>query len=125
MDVDGQRAELLDAFSQNPSILTDALSISNEGEKRQIEEASEGAKIKFERDRGINAMRKHWSWALLCSIVGIIVFDALFSLFLGFKWIEFADERLVIAFILENLIKIGGLAVIVVKFLFDPKSIAD
>ena len=125
MDVDGQRDELLAAFSQNPSVVTDAISINNEAKRRQIEQASEDAQIKAERDRSINKMRERWSCALLWSIVGIITFDALFSLLLGFKVIHFDDEKLVIAFIIESLVKIGGLAVIVVKFLFDPNSVKD
>ncbi|GEM_PF-5966040 len=127
MDIDDvkQRDELLSAFSQNPSVLKDALSINNDVKRRQVDEASEKAKIKAERDRDINKMRKNWSCALLWSIVGIIIFDAIFSILLGLNIVHFGDERLVFAFIIENLIKIAGLAYIVVTFLFDPKSIAN
>lgn len=127
MDVDDikQREELLAAFSQNPSVLIDAVSIHNDIKRRNLEEASNKAEIKAQRGRDINAMRKRWSSALLWSIVGIIIFDAIFSLLLGFGFLHFEDPRLILAFILENLIKIAGLAIVVVKFLFDPKFIAD
>lgn len=127
MDVDDvkQRDELLTAFSQNPSVLMDAVSIHNDIKRRNLEEASYNAEIKAQRGRDINAMRKRWSTALLWSIVGIIIFDAIFSLLLGFDILKFVDQRLILAFILENLIKIAGLAIVVVKFLFDPKFIAD
>lgn len=127
MDVDDvkQRDELLTAFSQNPSVLIDAVSIHNDIKRRNLEEASNRAEIKAERGRDINAMRKHWSSALLWSIVGIIIFDAIFSVLLGLNILKFTDQRLILAFIFENLIKIAGLAIVVVKFLFDPKFIVD
>jgi hypothetical protein len=69
--------------------------------------------------RDILAMRKQWSFVLLLLIAAIVIYDMWFTTALGKGWIQFIDNKLVVYFILENLAKIGGLAYIVVNFLFD------
>lgn len=64
-------------------------------------------------------MRKRWSDWLLGCIIGLVFFDAIFIILLGTNLISFSDQKIVFSFILESLIKIAGLAFIVVKFLFD------
>src|SRR3989338_2524408 len=71
--------------------------------------------------KDVLAMRKQWSSFLLWLIVAIVLYDFWFTTALGKGWIQFTDEKLVIYFILENLVKIGGLAYIVVNFLFNRK----
>jgi len=64
-------------------------------------------------------MRKQWSFVLLLLITVIVLYDLWFTTALGANWIQFTDNNLIVYFILENLAKIGGLAYIVVNFLFD------
>ena len=64
-------------------------------------------------------MRKRWSGWLLGCIVGIVIFDAIFIILLGRGVVVFGDQKIVFSFIIESLVKIAGLAIIVVKFLFD------
>ena len=88
----------------------------------EIVAALEGTKddeIENLRRRDILSMRKQWSFSLLLLIITIVVYDLWFITALGKGWIQFTDNKLVVYFILENLAKIGGLAYIVVNFLFD------
>jgi hypothetical protein len=87
-----------------------------------LNEDRDMAEVMLEREWGINNMRQLWSNWLLTVIIFIVVFDAVFVLMLGFEWVKFTNENLVVYFLLESLVKIGGLAYIVVNFLFDRNS---
>ncbi len=77
-----------------------------------------------EREKGdILKMRRLWSKSLLASIMFIVLFDSAIILGLGLHLISFEAEYLVPAFIIENLIKVFGLAYIVVNFLFPNDEV--
>lgn len=67
-------------------------------------------------------MRRLWSKWLLGLIVFIVLFDSFIIIGLGFNIIQFTAEYLVPAFIVENLVKVFGLAYIVVNFLFPNED---
>lgn len=69
-------------------------------------------------------MRGVWSYWLLGVIVAIVFFDFVVILAVGFKWIIFDKSYIVPFFVGESLIKTLGLALIVVRFLFNEKFIS-
>lgn len=68
-------------------------------------------------------MRKSWSYWLLRTIMLIVVFDFFVIVMVGFKLMKF-EGYIMPFFIGESLIKTLGLAIIVVKFLFNEKFIS-
>jgi hypothetical protein len=69
-------------------------------------------------------MRRLWSCWLLYVIIAIVIFDFFIIIASGFSWIHFNDNYTVPLFTGESLIKIFGLAIIVVRFLFNEKLIS-
>ncbi|MCB9811007.1 MAG: hypothetical protein H6779_04750 [Candidatus Nomurabacteria bacterium] len=119
-----KRNELLDAFKERPDVLVDFIATDTRKQRDEQENIKHLAEIQREREQDINSMRKKWSFWLLVAILFVILFDSILILLLGFefKGFGFSDERLVFAFVLEHLVKIGGLAYIVINFLFDKEN---
>ncbi len=82
---------------------------------------SDMEKVKIEEKREIIAMRKSWSTWILRSIIAIIAFDFLIIILIGIKLLNF-EGYIVPIFITESLIKVLGLAIIIVNFLFNKKD---
>lgn len=72
----------------------------------------------------IMRMRKGWSLWILACIVGIVLFDFLLVFLLGFGVMKFEGQWEFPAFIADGVIKIIGLAAIVVNFLFNKDSLS-
>lgn len=68
--------------------------------------------------------RKQWSKNLLTLVILIVIFNALFLVAVGLKWLTFLDEWLVRIIITGSFVEVLGLAKIVVDFLFKepPKN---
>ncbi|MBT4384419.1 hypothetical protein HOD30_01580 [Candidatus Peregrinibacteria bacterium] len=81
------------------------------------------ADIVSKERESIIRMRRTWSSWLLVSIMLIVFFDIFLILAIGFSWMTFPEGYFVPVFVSESLLKIFGLAVIVVKFLFNENSI--
>lgn len=109
-------------ISENPGSLAGQLSaqqIADDLETARIE-----AQLRAEERRDIIKMRKSWSkWILIC-IVSIVFFDFLIISLLGLGVISF-QGLVVPAIIADSLIKVLGLAMIVVNFLFNKESTSD
>ena len=117
--MDKERVEILKNIGENPDVLRGF----HEERTQELEEKRETARIKVEMGRGIIKMRVHWSWGLLLTIIGIVIFDAYFIRSIGLGKLVFVDNlELAHWFFVESLAKIAGLAIIVVKFLFDKDS---
>lgn len=67
-------------------------------------------------------MRKNWSRWLLRAILAIIIFDFFIIFAVGIGWMKFDKGYIVPFFVGESLIKTLGLAIVVVKFLFNSKN---
>ncbi len=120
--MDTERKQLLDAFRDRPDILVDLVSADNETKKAELESKREQTAALLQEKKEINRMRASWSrWLLIC-IVSIVSFDFLLIALLGLNIWTFEDQRLILAFIIEGLIKITGLAYIVVNYLFDKNE---
>ena len=94
-------------------------------EDRYITLESESEKI--ERDlkelekEDILDMRKKWSdWVLFC-VVLIVAWDAIVIGLIGIGWLQFKNDNIILHFLIESVIKLFGLAIIIVNFLF-PKN---
>lgn len=68
-------------------------------------------------------MRRRWSNWLLWVIIAVVAFDFFVVIAVGFGWMSFKEGYIVPFFVGESLIKTLGLAIIVVKFLFNEKFI--
>jgi hypothetical protein len=68
--------------------------------------------------------RKQWSKNLLKLLVLIVLFNALFLIAVGLRWLIFLDEWLVRLIIAGSFLEVIALAKIVVDFLFkeQPKA---
>ena len=75
----------------------------------------------MEKEDIIN-MRRLWSNFLLAVVLFVVIFDSIIFIGIGRSWFIY-DDRVVPVFIVESLLKILGLALIVVKFLFNEKSL--
>lgn len=63
-------------------------------------------------------MRWHWSfWILLC-VIAILVFDIVFVVLVGSGILKYPHDWIVPVFVVDSLIKVLGLAMIIVKYLF-------
>lgn len=69
----------------------------------------------------IRKMRLRWSNGILGSIVAVIGFDFFIVLNIGYGWMSF-NNIIFPVFIVESIIKIIGLAFIIVRFLFSDES---
>lgn len=119
---DNERVKILKAIAENPSVLVDSVVVDTEERRNKLVADANRQTVWLEDQKAITKMRQRWSDWLLGSIVFIVAFDSLFVLLLGGKILSFLDQKVVFAFILENLIKIAGLAMIVVNFLFDKNN---
>jgi hypothetical protein len=117
--MDEERKKLLEAFKERPDALVSFVDNDNEERRNFLEASRAHTEVECEREKDINLMRRRWSnWLLLC-IVLIVIFDLCFTLLLGYGGLSYSNENIIFVFIAESLAKIGGLAYIVVNFLFD------
>lgn len=88
----------------------------------RLEERSTLFRLRAEERSNIIDMRKNWSsWILFCIVV-IVFFDIVMALLLGFHAITFESPFAIPAFVVDSLVKVLGLAAIIVKFLFGKDS---
>ena len=120
--MDEERKKLLGAFSDKPEVLIDFLSNDNEERKAGLEEKRAKTAHWLKEHEAINRMRQTWSRWLLACIVGIVLFDFCFLIFLGIGGLYYDSQALTFSFVGQDLVKIGGLAYIVVNFLFDKNN---
>ena len=89
----------------------------------ELEEESDYYKFKTWEGRKTVFMRIKWSDCLVKVIWVIVIFDILMVAFIGWGWFDFTDKKdLVYLFVVESMLKIVGLAFIVVNFLFDRNN---
>ncbi|CAN5243815.1 hypothetical protein BH09PAT2_BH09PAT2_07380 [soil metagenome] len=79
---------------------------------------SQLAELRLREKSEFLAFRKQWSRYLLMLVIAIVVFNALFLVAVGKKWLQFNDEWLVRVIITGSFVEVLGLAKIVVDFLF-------
>jgi hypothetical protein len=72
---------------------------------------------------GVINMRAYWSKWILACIVVIVVFDCYLMLALGYGWASYSNATFIPVFIGESILKIFGLAYIVVNYLFSKDSV--
>lgn len=91
------------------------------GQRRylEIQELSADIQLRAQEKKEILDMRKIWSRWLLGVVVAIVAFDFIVIIAVGFHWMTFSDGYVVPFFIVESFLKTIGLAIIVVRFLFN------
>ena len=113
------RETLKSEIAADPELIVDTASVDTQARRAELENIQARTIAYLQEQASIRIMRKQWSGWLLFCIVIIVIFDFLFIYLLGKNKLAFEDERIVFAFITDNLIKIAGLAFIVVNYLFD------
>ena len=93
-------------------------------EQRRLELQALGTQYKLDADEktDIIRMRRRWSNLLLGALLFLIGFDVVLIIFVGFGWWSFEGRALPL-FVVDGLVKVIGLALIVVNFLFDKDSL--
>ena len=109
------------AVEENPSSAVDQSSIKTDEVKYVLEKEERDAALDAQAKADILNMRKTWSFWLLISIIGIVVFDMVVVVLVGAKILEFAGDYFLPVFIGESLLQMFALAIIIVKALFDGK----
>lgn len=89
----------------------------------ELDERNILSKLRAEERQNIIDMRRDWSvWVLRC-IVAIVATDILGMFLLGFHVLSFDSQWFVPTFIADSLVKVLGLAFIIVRFLFGKESV--
>lgn len=89
--------------------------------EREISEAMLAARERAD----LIGMRKSWSEWTLFVIVSVTVFDMALILLIGTESLKFDNNLQITFFIGESLIKVLGLAFLIVNFLFNHKSLGN
>ncbi len=105
------------------SVFSNNQVLDTEAKVQEFRDDEIRAKIAAKEKKEIIAMRRQWSKWLLIAVIAIVIFDFLVVLLVGLGWMEFAADFVLPIFIADSLIKTIGLALIVVKFLFNEKSL--
>lgn len=96
-----------------------------QGRLNELAREAEMARLHAEERKDIIGLRKTWSkWVLI--LIYIIVFSQIALIFLmSAGWLQFPPEKVLIAFIIETLVQVLGLAYIIVNFLFGKDSLGS
>lgn len=89
--------------------------------EKEEEENRDDLKLRNIELEYIITLRNRWSNWLLGVIVVIIVVDLFIMISVGFGWMTYTKTHIIV-FIFESILKIVGLAYIVVNFLFDKNT---
>ena len=88
------------------------------GDHGKLTHESQMAELQAIEKKQLLSMRKNWSkWMLFC-VVLVVVWDLVVIALIGLGAFEFKNNLIVPSFIAESIIKVLGLALIIVKFLF-------
>ncbi|MEK7102314.1 MAG: hypothetical protein AAB579_01035 [Patescibacteria group bacterium] len=90
--------------------------------QNELEDAQTRARILATERLKIIEMRSSWSTWLLRVIIGIVVFDFFVIVAVGYGWMTFKSDFIVPFFVGESFFKTIGLAVIVVRYLFNKEG---
>jgi len=88
----------------------------------ELENSNLQAQLDADEKRDIISMRRRWSNWLLFALLLIMAFDMILVALVGFKVWTFAGNTLPLI-VIDSLVKIIGLALIVVNFLFNKDSL--
>jgi hypothetical protein len=88
---------------------------------RQLQSAKidEETDLRNQEKREILKMRKWWSYCVLVFIGIIVIFDITLVILYGFKVLSFDDSNVVIAVVVDGLLKIVGLGYLITKNIFE------
>lgn len=112
-------------IEQDPQINLSDSNINLETERKItfLQRERNNAQLDLKERNDIIKMRGHWAYWILWAVIAIIGFDFFVIICVGFSWMKFDKGYIVPFFVSESLIKTLGLAIIVVKFLFNEKFI--
>lgn len=108
---------------QNRLVNLDGIDFELERKNDSLQREKNNTQLILKEWDDVIRMRRKWSNWLLVAIFAIITFDFFIIICVGFRWMTFEKGYIVPFFIGESLIKTLGLALIVVKFLFNEKFI--
>lgn len=91
--------------------------------QHRLKDVSEKERLELSEKAEIIMMRKSWSRWILFVIIFITFIDVLIIILVGFELIHFESELALPAIITESIVKVIGLAYIIVNFLFNKDSL--
>lgn len=89
----------------------------------KLKETSEKERLELKEKSDIIGMRRAWSNWILGVIIFVTFFDVLIITLLGFGIMKFDSQYALPAIITESIVKVIGLAYIIVNFLFNKDSL--
>ena len=108
------KEEIKEKINVQPPEVIDKIETELDRESEEMEKyLNNKAKIDVIR------LRKWWGYVILGCVVAIVIFDFKIILLLGYGKISFSEGYIVPIFITESLLKIIGLAIIIVGYLFN------
>jgi hypothetical protein len=92
-------------------------------ESPQTKQTSEERRIHLDGTDAFYKLRSKWSWFILSCIFVLILFQIAITLLVGLDILNFKEYKWFLPLVItENFVQIIGLAIIVVKFLFNDPS---
>ena len=73
----------------------------------------------YRENEGIMTMRKWWGYSVLSFIAVIVVFEIVLVILYGLKILSFDDSNVVIAVVIDGLLKIVGLGYLITQKIFE------
>lgn len=127
-EIQPKAKEVLSAIITGDTSPSDTSAKTEQQELNEEERIEQGlkydtAKTKLAQWDGFIKMRERWSEVILKCVVAIICFDFLVIFLSGLKILDFQKDWVLPTIIGDSLIKVFGLAWIMVEFLFNEKSI--
>ncbi|MBP9748662.1 hypothetical protein KBD18_00500 [Patescibacteria group bacterium] len=112
------RAQALQAITESSASESLVTELAYQREVLVLEKERKEAELDQKEHIEVMKMRGAWSsWILRC-VIGIVVFDVLFVVGVGRNWLKYDQGWIVPVFVADSLIKVLGLAIIIVGFLF-------
>jgi hypothetical protein len=80
-------------------------------------------KIELDGRKQFHNLRGRWSTWLITWISGLLIFHICLTGGIGFGWLDFKNYLTFLPMVVvENFLQIAGMGIVIVKFLYPPKS---
>ncbi len=107
------------AAKLEPSVLSKGGSFEESYTSLQKDSSIEESYLRNKENRDIIIMRKWWGYSVLLFIGVIVIFDITLVILYGFNVLSFSDSNVVIAVVVDGLLKIVGLGYLITKNIFE------
>ena len=79
--------------------------------------------LSLQEKKDILRYREYWSPRVFKLVVCILIFQAVFVIFIGWGWLDFTEyENVISVYLVGSVAQIVGLSIIILKFLFPNQE---